>query len=923
MAGRLLVLVLLPLAVLTSVSGPLVLRTRRDSDKAKAIVANVPAVTSLIGAVAALEVEQGKADAVLHPPEVGVPVAVAGKLLGLDLVAEMRTARAVTDRAMSSLPRAIGDPIVSKVGALRTLMDKRAAKASLVDGQFQQVESDLNALSTSKLNDLERAAASTSNTQTISRSLITLGWTNDVVQAIARQSGDLNAVWFGPAAGRAEAAITLAHDTALFDAAGQRVAQSDVQSVSESWADLVADPLSRKIGALFVAAEHGMTLPTSGGKVQERPSATINVADLTGAVKGISARWQRVLHIVDEASATVKESARSLAHSSSRTYELWLTLTLGAIVVTAAVAMVVARSISRPLARLAHAATSVVDGDLDVDRLASRGPKETAVVADALNALVANLRILQSKTDALASGRLDDPVLSVPLPGSLGRSLQDSARLMSGSIEAQDALRERLAHQATHDAMTGLLNRPAAIAAIEHALARAARGPDNTALLYINLDNFKQANDLCGHSGGDRILNEVGVRLSANVRAGDVVARLGGDEFLILAERVENLDEAQELADRLIDKLAEPIEWVDHRLRLGAAVGIALDVGDDANALDLLGRADLALYQAKQLRGRRVAVFDEALQQQLAERDEIEGNLRDALANDGVGLELYFQPEVDAATGALKGVEALIRWHRPGEGLVSPDRFIPIAETSDTIIDVDDWVLAAAARQMVIWSGDPQLARLRVSVNVSGRHLISRRVPGRIRQMLADPRVDPHNLTIEITETVLLDDLDVAAAELNQIRELGVTIAVDDFGTGYTSLSHLQHLAVDIIKIDRSFVLELDRTNDPSLIRMIIELGHHLGLLVVTEGVDATSQLDTLRELGSDLIQGYLIAPPMPADQLAAWERAEPSQTNQVSEHNRARARSVRTPAARRRFDYFCASIVRPSACPAAAMRWS
>ncbi len=228
---------------------------------------------------------------------------------------------------------------------------------------------------------------------------------------------------------------------------------------------------------------------------------------------------------------------------------------------------------------------------------------------------------------------------------------------------------------------------------------------------------------------------------------------------------------------------------------------------------------------------------------------------------------------VDAATNALHGVEVLIRWDRPGEGIVPPDRFIPIAETSDTIIDVDDWVLATAARQMVIWSADPQLAHLTVSVNISGRHLISKRVPDRLRQMLADPRIDPHNLIIEITETVLLDDLDVVAAELNQIRDLGVGVAVDDFGTGYTSLAHLQHLAVDIIKIDRSFVLELDRTNDTSLVAMMIELGHHLGLLVVTEGVDAQPQFDTLRELGSDFIQGYLIARPMPVDQLAAWLR--------------------------------------------------
>ena len=309
------------------------------------------------------------------------------------------------------------------------------------------------------------------------------------------------------------------------------------------------------------------------------------------------------------------------------------------------------------------------------------------------------------------------------------------------------------------------------------------------------------------------------------MRTGDIVGRIGGDEFVVIAERVEGPKEAEALAARLVAALSEPVQWQDVRLSAGASIGIALAHGTDAGPLELLAQADLALYQAKQQGGQGVGVYDETLQQRLAQRDEVERDLREDLAQGGGGLVLHYQPLVDT-TGTWLGVEALVRWERSAHGLLSPDRFIPIAEATDLIIDLDRWVLARAAHQVAAWSGDAQLGGLKVSVNISGRHLLSQRLPDYLEKVLTATRIDPRKLTIEITETVLLDDLAIVARQLDEVRRLGVEVAVDDFGTGYTSLAHLHRLPVDTIKIDRSFIAGMRDPKDASLVRMIMELAH-------------------------------------------------------------------------------------------------
>ena len=252
-------------------------------------------------------------------------------------------------------------------------------------------------------------------------------------------------------------------------------------------------------------------------------------------------------------------------------------------------------------------------------------------------------------------------------------------------------------------------------------------------------------------------------------------------------------------------------------------------------------------------------------------RVDIEAALGAALVDPTAGLQLHYQPVIDAVSGALAGTEALIRWDRPGHGVLAPDSFIPIAEASALIIDVDRWVLAAACAQLAAWSRVPELAGVPVAVNISGRHLLSRQLPGHIRDAVDATGIDPQRLTIEITETVLLNDLVLAAEQLDLVRAMGVKVAIDDFGTGYTSLAHLQQLPIDTIKIDRSFVSQLNVRRGSSLVRMVTDLGHAIGINIVAEGVETDDEMHALQAIGADHLQGYLLSRPLTPSALSAW----------------------------------------------------
>ena len=426
------------------------------------------------------------------------------------------------------------------------------------------------------------------------------------------------------------------------------------------------------------------------------------------------------------------------------------------------------------------------------------------------------------------------------------------------------AERER---QALHDGLTGLPNRLLLSDRTGRALETAARTGVCTSILLIDLDHFKEINDTLGHYVGDQLIREVGARLRDAMREGDTVARLGGDEFAVLACDLPGREESEQVARRLVDALTQPFTIDGVRLDVQASVGIALapDHGNDVQTL--MQRADVALYAAKEHRG-TYAYYSPEGDLHSVEKLALLGELREGVSSSQ--LRVFYQPKCDAKTGALVGLEALVRWQHPTRGLVFPDDFVPIAENTGLITPLTLEVLDQALRyaRELIDAGTP----LSVSVNVSVRSLTDLELPRQVASLIAKWGVPPATLTLEVTETTIMVDPSRTLTVLSLLRDVGVSLSIDDFGTGYSSLAYLKRLEANELKIDKSFVLGMaQNSNDAVIVRSTIELGHNLGLRMVAEGVEDAATWSMLRSLGCDVIQGYHLSPPLPVDELEEW----------------------------------------------------
>ena len=454
-------------------------------------------------------------------------------------------------------------------------------------------------------------------------------------------------------------------------------------------------------------------------------------------------------------------------------------------------------------------------------------------------------------------------------------------------------LEAELAHQALHDALTGLPNRALFRDRVAHALDRAARDgggagaagaagaagvPGGAAVLFVDLDDFKAVNDGLGHAAGDAVLVQVARRLLGATRGSDTVARLGGDEFAVLLEGLQSPGEALAVVARVGDAIRRPLAVDGRELTVSATVGLAhAGPGDDADTL--VRHADVAMYEAKAAGKARHAVFAPAMYTAVRERFELEAALRRA-ADDpaGHGFTVVYQPVVELATGVARGAEALLRWQRPGHGPVSPAVFVPVAEGTGAIHALGRWVLAEACRQLAAWhAAAPAGVPPGVAVNISGRQLEAPGFVGEVTAVLAATGAPAAALTLEITESVLMQDADATLATLGALKALGVRLAIDDFGTGYSSLRYLQQFPVDVLKIDKSFVDRVGRGGtEAALARTVIALGATLGVRTVAEGVEDPAQREALCALGCDDGQGYLFARPAPAADVAArWWPAD------------------------------------------------
>ncbi|HXD53150.1 MAG TPA: EAL domain-containing protein [Solirubrobacteraceae bacterium] len=428
-----------------------------------------------------------------------------------------------------------------------------------------------------------------------------------------------------------------------------------------------------------------------------------------------------------------------------------------------------------------------------------------------------------------------------------------------------------LAFMATHDPLTNLPNRTLIVDRIGQMAARAAREGTSVAALFVDLDNFKAINDTLGHGVGDELLKAVAARLEGVVRDVDALGRLGGDEFVVLVGDLSVDTDPALVAERLLDALKQPFklgEAGDTTVTVGASIGIA--VGDRSSAGTLLRDADIAMYRAKWDGRNRWALYESGMQDAVQERMELEMDLRQALAEQQ--FFLAYQPTLDLARMEPTGVEALIRWQHPERGTVQPGSFIPLLEETGLITEVGRWVLSESCRQGAQWLRDGHTVAM--AVNVSGRQLDSDELIEDIRTALEQSGLPAESLTIEITETTLMRDVEETARRLEAIKELGVRIAIDDFGTGYSSLAHLQRFPVDALKIDRSFVSGLsEKSEGETLIQTLVQLGKALSIETFAEGIEQESELSLLREQDCDHGQGFLFAKPLSADEADAFLR--------------------------------------------------
>ncbi len=420
---------------------------------------------------------------------------------------------------------------------------------------------------------------------------------------------------------------------------------------------------------------------------------------------------------------------------------------------------------------------------------------------------------------------------------------------------------EELSFLATHDPLTGLPNRTLILDRVEQILARSRRSQAPVAALFIDLDNFKDINDTLGHTIGDELLQAVAARLEGVIRDADALGRLGGDEFVVISEELSLAAGPELVAERLLEALQQPFKLgADRQTRVSVRASIGIAIGERTSAEELLRKADIAMYRAKWDGKHRYVVFETGMQDVIQNRMELEMDLREALGNDE--FVLAFQPTIDLSDMSPTGVEALIRWNHAGRGVLQPDDFIPLLEESGLITEIGRWVLDQACAQAAQWraAGYP----IKMAVNVSGRQLDSDQITADIEAALAASGLEAEALTIEVTETALMRNIEETARRLTAIKALGVQIAIDDFGTGYSSLAHLQRFPVDALKIDRSFISGLGRNQEgETLIHSLVQLGKALSIETFAEGIEQHHELSLLRREACDNGQGFLFARPL------------------------------------------------------------
>ena len=847
---RLASIALLPALGLLGFGGLTSVNRWHKSEVAAQGSADVALLNNLMQLQLSVLLEEHPSSIEIQASELHIGIATAQKLVGFSLSERIGGTRQATDTFAKLVSAELDvSSNLRLLSHIRDQVDASNIDASTLRAEYATLNAALASATSKQLAQTRTTVGAIRGSATLDVGLLNLVAGYRLVDVAARELPLVLNGYLGEqtTASSQEAATELTKLWGWYQIAGQEMNDSLTGDARIAWVELHKDPQVRRFEDAIDNAQSLRTVAVEHDNVSV-------LASLAGDGFVRASKHLAVFTAISESIRREVDRVKTQAREDFAHSTMYIAFFL---IATLIILLSVARSVLRPLRNLARVAVRVSHGDLPSGgRPLTGGPHEVRVVGGAFDQLIKSLRVFDAQALALAQGRLDDPELQTELPGRLASSIHQTVQQLSQSMTDRDSLHARLVHEATHDSLTGIPNRAAAMFALETMAIRHKDPGTLGALLFVDLDGFKRANDAHGHHIGDEVLVETARRLGAFALRDGFVARLGGDEFVLICYGA-SLKEIVQLGQSVIARIKEPMDIRGRVVRIGASVGVAITQGnDEATSADLLRSADLAVYRAKELGRNRVEVFDEAMRREVAKRMEVEAALSAAL--DRSELHYALQPVWSLAKGQICGFEALVRWDRTDGSTLTPDEFIPVAESSGLIDAVDNFVLLQASKEIASWS-EFTCADVYLAVNISGRHLLSRTVVDDVRTALEHSGLDPQRLVVEITETVLVADMVTACEHLDAIRRMGVRVAIDDFGSGYTSLGHLRILPVDILKIDRAFVTALGSDSDDRLVRVLIEAAQGLGLSVVAEGVETMSQLHVLRNMTCDSVQGHLL----------------------------------------------------------------
>jgi len=870
LTARLAIVFLVPTTVLGVFAAAEVSRLRSTAHDAAVMSENVSLLRISERLSVPLAVEHNLAYALRQADNAGVGDRLTELLDAPNLERTIGIARSMVDDALHELDEMYGDLVLqdgTRLSDAITAVSSRLAEArTAVDGrQVVDIEQSYGALYalTARLDEVTddemAAAASTpelaamnAQVQTFEEAMDwgTAGLDHIVDSAI---SGTANDSLAGEA--KASGAFSAALERLRDHLPPDRAAQVDELLALPSFTE------ASRVESLWIEA-----ISAAGNEfadVAASPAAVASIAQLYEArVQSVLSLYSFGERFLDEQAAIADQLRREEKASEHRAVT-WIWVAAGGSVLLLAIVL---SSTLLPLRLLDRRTRQLREGDLAVKETRPSGPSDVRSLTTTFNEMVVTLRAFDAQVKRLAQR---DTAIDHSLPGPLGDTLRASVGRLAEVTDQLHRSEATAVEQARTDALTGLANRTAVLEHLAEIGASARVSGEPGAIVYLDLDGFKNVNDTQGHGAGDRILRQIGMRLR-DACPNDVVARLGGDEFIVLIERAVSIERVEAFARQLIVLVSRPCEARDgQQFMLTASAGVTL-VDGECQPLECIAQADSAVYCAKEKGRSRVEAYDERLAAEIETRSEMALLMRRSLDHGGFSLQL--QPIVELADNVPVGAEALLRWTLPDGRCINPAEFIPIAERTGVILAIDEWVITQALDVLRTWQAHPATAQFHLAVNISGRHISDGSLPHLLATKCQNAGVDPRFLGIEVTETYLMADAERARVVLEQLRELGVGIAIDDFGTGYSSMSSLHELPADTIKIDQLFVAGLTRSaTDRTIVELVLRLADSLGMKVIAEGVDSDDKLAHLRLLGCQMAQGFHLAAPMSVDDCTEW----------------------------------------------------